>query len=37
MDAISYGAYRLRPVLNLKADTLTTGDGTGTNPFVIVS
>ena len=37
MDAISYGAYRLRPVLNLKADTLTTGDGTGTNPFIIIS
>ena len=29
--------HTLRPVLNLKSDTIATGDGTGTNPFIIVS
>ena len=32
-----YGNAALRPVLNLKADTLVTGTGTSTNPYVIES
>lgn len=32
-----YGSAALRPVLNLKADTLVTGTGTSTNPYVIES
>ena len=30
-----YNAYRLRPVLILNADTLVTGDGTSSDPFVV--
>ena len=29
-------AYGVRPVINLKADTLFTGSGTSTNPYVVV-
>ena len=32
-----YGSAALRPVLNLKADTLVTGTGTSANPYVIES
>ena len=32
-----YGSAALRPVLNLKADTLVTGTGTSTNPYIIES
>lgn len=29
-------SYGVRPVINLKADTLFTGSGTSTDPFVVV-
>ena len=32
-----YGSAALRPVLNLKADTLVTGIGTSANPYIIES
>ena len=32
---VNFAYYTLRPVLNLNADTLVTGDGTSENPFVI--
>ena len=32
-----YGSAALRPVLNLKADTLVTGTGTSANPYIIES
>ena len=31
-----YGVRGVRPVINLKADTLFTGTGTSTDPYVVV-
>ena len=33
----AYDAWGVRPVINLKADVTITGEGTSSNPYVVVS